>query len=219
MSRKDIPVDLEPIRVMIHAYLRQCCDAERRRGAEELEGWEARFLANHAVEELSQAYRRAVAARNERYSDPPPMTSIGFRERAATRVIVEVPPNRDSPDSLPFPFFTTRIAVVKSERGWLIESVSQPCIGCNLQGNSQEARGDARIPGKCFLCRGSGQVIGGTKQQGWFFKRSQTTQSVCFACHGAGNCDQCSKQPAPGWIRIASLTGIRDVASPTATAS
>ena len=104
-------MDLEPIRDVIHRYLRQCCDEQQRRGAEELQGQEARFLANHAVERLGQAHRRAIAARNERYSDPPPKSSILFIEQSADRVIAEVPVNRLVLvwNALPTPFFTTRL--------------------------------------------------------------------------------------------------------------
>lgn len=197
-----------PVREMIHAYLKSYSDAERRRGADELEGWEAHFLDEHAVERLKLAYRRAVADRNARFSDPPAIETIRIVELSAVRVVAEVSANRNVSDALPVPFFATRFVVIKSDARWLVESILQPCLSCNLRSCSGQEESIARTPGKCFLCRGSGFLTIAPKPQGWLFWRAKPPQQVCIACHGKGACDKCADEPVPGWNRIASLIGI-----------
>lgn len=200
-------------RDVIHAYVRAFCDDQRKRFADNVGGWEARFLAAHAVDSLRQDYILAAKAQLDRFGEPGPKEDIQIVEQSEQRIVAEVPAHRSSKDALSaVPFMPTRFVLTKAQPGWLIDSMFQPCISCNLPSVRLDLPAIPRTPGKCFLCRGKRELARGFKSRAfWIFKRDQPVHVPCSACNGKGTCPECSGAIMPGWIRMVSIGYLRPV--------
>ena len=202
---------------VIHAYLTEYAAANRRRSIELNEiSWELRFLAAHAVDALRQDHIAARdASRKRDAGDAGPKESITVVEQSERRIVVEVPAHRSSATVLsPIPFWPTRFVLTKVEPGWLIESMFQPCMSCNLPASAPDSPKIPRAPGRCFLCRGQKEIGNEFKQRGfWTITWWQAVKRPCFACNGSGACSECAGESMPGWTRIVSLGGQRPVRS------
>jgi len=202
-------------RDVIHAYVRAYCDDHRKRIADNVAGWEAKFLAAHAVESLRQEYSIAAMARLDRIGDPGPKEDIAIVEQSENRIVAEVPARRSSDNAIcPIPFFPIRFIVTKAQTGWLIDSVFAACISCNCPPIGPNSPVLPRTPGRCFLCRGKRELIEKVKPRWlWTFRWDQPVPIPCIACDGKGTCPRCSSEIAPGWNRIVSLDHMRPVTS------
>jgi hypothetical protein len=196
-------------RDVVYAYLQACREDELRRRELQVSGSEARFLEEHATPTLKELRDNAARLEYESLGRPPVTESYEAIEQSADRAVVQVsPPGPRLHNRHCIPFLITRLSLMKQTDEWRIEAICQPCVACNVEAITSSA--PSPTLGQCFACGGSGiDYERDVEIRGfWPFRRRVVVTRPCRDCGGTGKCPHCTREDAPGWVQVFSISGL-----------
>ena len=170
-----------PWQTVVENYLQACFDDQRNAHAARLSNHQAAFLKENGSDLILELYD---SSRNEALNSLQsflPATDWRVIEETPNRVMVEIPVDKDAKRFARIvPFQTTRILLLNPRGAWQIYDILNPCLSCQTTVPQKK-----REPGRCPICRGSGEFI----------------DRPCEQCEGTGECSRCRAEPSPGWQR------------------
>jgi hypothetical protein len=168
-----------------------------------LSGSEARFLEEHGTESLRSGFETSMKSKRD-WVARSELPTYAVIEESLHRVIVEVTSRMQWPHGLRIPLQAIRIHFILSEVGWQIADIFEACIHCNsaARAGGASAATSARArhpPGECMFCRVTRTAP------------TLKTKFECKHCGGTGKCPDCGNETVPGWVRVFSLDGLKEI--------
>lgn len=174
---------------VVEGYVQSIWKDGRIQRERALAGAEQSFLSEFAIETVHRA--RAEWAQEKIDSLPPPADESYWSlvEDSEQSKLVEIAEGDSCINENILPFMKTRLRLEQTNAGWRIVNVFEPCTGCSVSKDNA---------GKCFACKGEGEVTVRLVRRFPWVKRTRVAGG-CNFCDGKGNCLNCVEEEMPGW--------------------